>query len=258
MKRSRRESGFLRAYGAKALDNAEACALAAWRALAQAGAPHGPKSERPKRIALATESFDQARGHLSAARRDLDRIVAGIQAAEARQKARPPAERGYSDGPNPADKASVTTLRPRVEALTHDLGQLGAVLTKYRGGETRRPIKSYEREVAGRFEPWMSERANPPQLCAWCGKLEEKYDAHVALDGAGYAGPRAEGRRFCCRSCFYDGRDLAEPSPKPLPVQEPAPPGPRLLPGQASHAAHLSDCTCPDCSDTVAQAEDHP
>ena len=208
-----RTGGAARAHGA------ETAALEAWRDLALAGAPRTAKGNRERAVAHATAAVDRARAELTWGRIHLHNLVERVKAADERMAKVPAADRAHAFGrPEPADRAAITTLRPVVERLTYDLVRLGACLQAFRGGETRR-LHRAEADQAHKLGPFfISDAPQPPRPCNWCGEAEAAFKHHHALDGAGYVVTRARGTRFCCDRCFKDGRDLAEPAPRPLPV----------------------------------------
>lgn len=216
------DGSHFRSQGNEYTDRAEACAHGAWRCLALAGAPRVARAARERFVAEAESRLDQARGFLTTARSAYLALVQRVDAAEVRKRAQPAMDRwdNYSSQAV-ADKAGVTRLQPVVVSLTADLRSLGDCLRKY-GGDSRRHPAHGERDAAERLRPLFS--LDPPfQRCAWCSKAEERFSAHFALDGEGFACRRDEGRRFCCYRCFSDGKDLEDPAPKPLPPEPAAP-----------------------------------
>lgn len=184
-----------------------------WQALALAGAPRCARTDRDKLLQRASTRHDQARALLADARRNLGIVAADIERAE---KRRDDPQSWDRQGPKPADRATITRLQPKIEDLSREVVQLGATLAKYRGGEWKRPHPCAERDVALRLSPLLSTPA-PRRPCNWCGQMErDKWDNHYALDGAGFLTVRGDGRKFCCSTCFSDGRDLAEPAPPPV------------------------------------------
>lgn len=225
-----------RSNAAEAVDNANHCALAAWRSLALAGQPRCPKKQREDQIEAAWKAVDRARGHCTTARRWLLRLSDLVTQKETRKaKGRERFTDSYSgeeywvhpDGATAHEKAGVTSLRPQVRDLSRDLINLGECLKSFRR-ERRRPPHSLEIEEAERCKAWIDRLAvalvpglakHQTHHCHWCGVFERttsKYDQHVPLDGEGFAIERNRATRFCCDTCFRAGADLAEPSPRPI------------------------------------------
>jgi hypothetical protein len=149
----------------------------------------------------------------------------------------------WGEKPSAQDKAAVTSLRPVVEDLTVNLRRLTACLLQYRGGVSTRPPDSEEQRVAMHFRPLFGEEKLECFACSWCGEGEEGYRRHYTLDDAGFAVRRGHAQRFICSLCFYEGKDLAQPTPPlvrptpavqtvtcdPAPLKQLPPAGARLL-----------------------------
>lgn len=217
------EGSHLRSRSNETTDKAEACARRAWQCLALAGAPRVARTARDKYVAEAASLFDSARGFLTTARDAFFALVRRVDTAEARKRERPAVERwdNYS-AQTASEKAGVTVLQPVVGSLTTDLRTLGETLRKYGAALVRRSARG-ELDAADRLRRSLFGLDPPFQRCAWCSKAEDRHFPHYALDAEGYACERKEGRRFCCTSCFWDGKDLQEPAPKPLPPEPAAP-----------------------------------
>lgn len=198
---------------------AEEAAGRAWRCLARAGEPRCPKGERVKLIERATVAFDEARAHLTEARRELVVKEGLVKEAEARATKATAEDRLWNSnrGPTPSEKGAVSALRPVVYRLTQDLHGLRDCLDSYRGGSWQRPPRSAEERLAQNY-PFHSFSSATPPRCHWCGHAHGAIQPY-SLDGEGYLVAREDARRFCCYRCFSDGADLAEPAPKPLPAE---------------------------------------
>jgi hypothetical protein len=193
------------------LETAGLAVYRSWRFFALAGAPRIAKSERETQLNNALVEFDKARYHYA---RCLYFFAWLCERRDERQ--------------DQSDKAAVTRLEAPLQETGRDLCQLLQLLRRFRRDLGR--SNSLEYKNSSQFTLWSPKDFH---LCSWCQREEEQYRQHIPLSADGFMVRRQDGKRFCCSSCFYAGRDLEEPAPKPAPAVAKA------------DAAHPPDCICP-------------